>query len=347
MEAKGCCFAAEDPRGRSARLIQKDRITQHQFKSRRRYEAIEKRETELANAKATNTWLKLEVAYLQQRLQHWDAWWDSFQQSSARDADILSQELSPQLGNDPFTGTDAATTFENAAQHCCDPPRTVSEQLEAEGSEWCEHIVWTTPSSGTPKEKSSNEVVNVNKRVNEAADEECTLVGAPAALDTALIYSDEEISGICDALVGPLARELQLFDNMTDFPLRLASDGAKHCLGKLLRDVCTKVVPLTSELQTRRNVIEKALASRAMRNQNADARNDSKTSAQQVPIGVAIGRRVRLNDPDLMPKYRNKVATVTAWSSSVNKWVVQWPETDNHTQSFYSTMELEELGSFL
>ena len=67
-------------------------------------------------------------------------------------------------------------------------------------------------------------------------------------MDKALIYSDGELAAICDALVGPLARELQMFDSLEEMPRKLASDGAKHCLGKLLRDVCTKVMPLTSVL---------------------------------------------------------------------------------------------------
>ena len=80
-------------------------------------------------------------------------------------------------------------------------------------------------------------------------------------MDKALIYSDGELAAICDALVGPLARELQMFDSLEEMPRKLASDGAKHCLGKLLRDVCTKVVPLTSVFQMRRDVVKTVMTS--------------------------------------------------------------------------------------
>ena len=95
----------------------------------------------------------------------------------------------------------------------------------------------------------------------------CILVGGPAALDAALIYSDEEAATICDALVAPLAREIRMFDHLEEFPRKLASDGAKHGLGKLLRDICAKVVPLTSVLQTRREIVEKEMTSIGRRRQ--------------------------------------------------------------------------------
>jgi len=103
--------------------------------------------------------------------------------------------------------------------------------------------------------------VSIVPRDDERQGDACIVVGGPPALDEALIYSDEEVATICDALVAPLAREIHMFDHLEEFPRKLTSDGAKHGLGKLLRDICAKIVPLTPVLQARREFVRKEMAS--------------------------------------------------------------------------------------
>ena len=67
--------AAESPRGRSAHLVRGTVGSQHQFKSRRCYEAIERRETVLAKARIENSALQLDNKYLLEQIASWESWW--------------------------------------------------------------------------------------------------------------------------------------------------------------------------------------------------------------------------------------------------------------------------------
>ena len=267
--------AAEDPRGRSARLVQKERITQHHFKSRHRYEAIEKREMELADARIQNTMLKLEVAHLHQKLKHWDSWWVDFQMSPMHATSHVMTDVALQCCSDPHKCEVEATTEKRMTEECLDGrvhPLLVHETCTAQetalgpvaGQEdgWSEHIVCTAPSSGKPKFETdaATPCADASVAIAEDCRIACKVTGGPPALDTTLIYSDEEISLICDALIGPLAKEINRFEQVEELPVKIVADGAKHGFGKLLRDVCSKIVPLTSVLEMRRNTVHKFFA---------------------------------------------------------------------------------------
>ena len=68
---------AEDPRGRSAYRVTSAHFSQHQFKSLRRYQAIEKREADCANLKVQNIVLQCGNQRLQQQVHDWVMWWHS------------------------------------------------------------------------------------------------------------------------------------------------------------------------------------------------------------------------------------------------------------------------------
>ena len=134
--------------------------------------------------------------------------------------------------------------------------------VAANEHDWCDHIVLALPLSDSSKRDSNTASPDANVvEIPISPGSTCELIGAPAALDAALIYTDEEISLICDALIGPLAKEIHKFDRITELPAQLVSDGAKHGLGKLLRYVCAKVVPLTRVLQMRRETVQKLMDS--------------------------------------------------------------------------------------
>jgi len=71
--------AAEDPRGRSAhtgsKLCEMSTISQHRFRSNRRFQTIERREAAIARVKLQNLELQCECAHLRQQIINWETWW--------------------------------------------------------------------------------------------------------------------------------------------------------------------------------------------------------------------------------------------------------------------------------
>ena len=59
----------------------------------------------------------------------------------------------------------------------------------------------------------------------------------------------------------PFLDPFVLATTSTSLEQGLVSDGAKHGLGKFLRDVCSKVVPLIRVLEMRRDTVQKHLVS--------------------------------------------------------------------------------------
>ena len=85
----------------------------------------------------------------------------------------------------------------------------------------------------------------------------CSISGGPPSLDSVLIYTREETSRICDALVEPLANAIHSFDDVDSLLSRSSSvTDAEVSLGTLLRDFCSKVVPLTVALDAKRQAAE-------------------------------------------------------------------------------------------
>jgi len=106
----------------------------------------------------------------------------------------------------------------------------------------------------------------------------CELRGGPISLHTEAIYTKTEMSTICEALVAPLAREIHALDDLeylesmasADVPVNISS-SAECTLGGLLHDVCSKVVPLTSALQAKRQAAHRVVDSiRARRHSSGD-----------------------------------------------------------------------------
>ena len=86
------------------------------------------------------------------------------------------------------------------------------------------------------------------------------LWGGRSSLDNGPVYNLAEMSTICDALIGPLAREIHSFDD-PDHIMSLACSRAgksdSFSFGSLLHDICAKVVPLTIASETKRQIVHK------------------------------------------------------------------------------------------
>ena len=71
----GLAVRAEDPRGNSAHIASTKSESQHQFKSRRRYEAIEKGEAALTKLQEKTNLLSWQLAQVRKELSSWESWW--------------------------------------------------------------------------------------------------------------------------------------------------------------------------------------------------------------------------------------------------------------------------------
>ena len=80
----------------------------------------------------------------------------------------------------------------------------------------------------------------------------CSISGGPSSLDSVLVYTKTEMGRICDALVEPLANAIHSLDDV-DSLLSCSSSvaDAEISLGTLLRDICSKFVPLTVALDAK------------------------------------------------------------------------------------------------
>ena len=98
----------------------------------------------------------------------------------------------------------------------------------------------------------------------------CCISGGPLSLDSVLVYTKEEIGTICDALVEPLANAIHSLDDI-DSLLSCSSSvaDAEVSLGTLLRDICSKFVPLTVALDAKRQAAEQFRARHAGRMQTS------------------------------------------------------------------------------
>ena len=68
-QGPGNAKSAEGPRGGSAHLKDCNKLSQHWFRSQRRYAAIQARELELEKSRSENVKLKLERSQLLQKVQ--------------------------------------------------------------------------------------------------------------------------------------------------------------------------------------------------------------------------------------------------------------------------------------
>ena len=179
------------------------------------------------------------------------------------------------------------------------------------------------------------------------ANRKCVLVGGPPALDTALVYTSGEVAKICDALVEPLAKEMHCLEELDVLLGNLAPKSSTHTLGGLLQDICTKVVPLTAVLQERRDIVHRLRQEHLHPNgtQASACKVEAPQSHAAAPgIDFTIGQRLRIKDPDLLPKFRREVATLVHWSSPLQKWCAQW-DSDRSTTVFYTHEELVDFGT--
>jgi len=112
-----CQFAsAEDPRGRSA-LIAAATLTQHHFKSQRRYAAIQRHEAELAGIRQDNIKLQGEVHRLKKQLLSWERWWAG---DYMRVSFMLRGEDGPEQEHGQASDVqmgEAATSRDDAGEH--------------------------------------------------------------------------------------------------------------------------------------------------------------------------------------------------------------------------------------
>jgi len=85
----------------------------------------------------------------------------------------------------------------------------------------------------------------------------CSVSGGPSSLDSVPIYTKEEMGRICDALVEPLAIAMHSLDDIDALLASSApSTDAEFSLGFLLRDICSKIVPLTMALDAKQQAAE-------------------------------------------------------------------------------------------
>ena len=98
----------------------------------------------------------------------------------------------------------------------------------------------------------------------------CFITGGPLSLDSVLVYTKEEMGRICDALVEPLANAIHSLDDI-DSLLSCSSSvaDAEVSLGALLRDICSKFVPLTAALDAKQQAAEQFRARHAGRMQTS------------------------------------------------------------------------------
>ena len=94
----------------------------------------------------------------------------------------------------------------------------------------------------------------------------CSISGGPPSLDSVLVYTRREAGRICDALVEPLANAIHSLDDVDNLLSCCSSFAdAEVSLGALLRDFCSKVVPLTVALDAKRQAAEQISAQYAGR----------------------------------------------------------------------------------
>ena len=84
----------------------------------------------------------------------------------------------------------------------------------------------------------------------------CVIMGGPSALDAVPVYTREELTKVCDALVEPLAKAIHGCMDVGSLFESSALEVEQFSLGCLLRDICSKVVPLTVVLEQRRQTID-------------------------------------------------------------------------------------------
>jgi hypothetical protein len=84
----------------------------------------------------------------------------------------------------------------------------------------------------------------------------CVIMGGPSALDSVPVYTREELANVCDALVEPLANAIHGCMDAGSLLARSRPEVEQFSLGCLLRDICSKVVPLTVVLEQRRQTID-------------------------------------------------------------------------------------------
>ena len=94
----------------------------------------------------------------------------------------------------------------------------------------------------------------------DIVEEECVIMGGPPGLDARPVYTRGQLTSIFDALIEPLAIAIHgCTDGSIDVE-RLIEDSTseveKFSLGSLLRDICSKVVPLTAALDAKQLAID-------------------------------------------------------------------------------------------
>ena len=261
-----------------------ERQSQHKFRTNRHIEAATRKDSQIFQLQMDKLSLSSRISELNHQKQvlsseftEWRTWWEHGAHHETVLHELLSRHDPPECCSIDQGGDFKASSMEVAKRDGrhddCVHPLPVHETraaqdvalgpVAAQEDDWRQHIVWTLPSSGKQKlDQSRAGPTAKDLEAPDARGSSCELVGGPSAMDTELIYTDEEMSQICDALVSPLAREMHMSDNMEELPVKVFSDGAKHGLGKLLRDICCKVVPLTRVLEMRRDTVQKHMVRR-------------------------------------------------------------------------------------
>ena len=88
-------------------------------------------------------------------------------------------------------------------------------------------------------------------------EDPCVIIGGPSGLESMPVYTREELTIVCDALVEPLAKAIHGLADVGNLFAGSAPVVEKFSLGGLLRDICSKVVPLTAVLEARQRTIDK------------------------------------------------------------------------------------------
>ena len=118
--------------------------------------------------------------------------------------------------------------------------------------------------------------------------ETCVVSGCPPGLDTP-VYTKDDMSKICDALVEPLATAIHSLDDID--ALLACSDtaaSAEFSLGSLLRDVCAKVVPLTTVLEAKQQAAERFRRKHGAQTQQRSKEEESSSTVESNDFATPV-----------------------------------------------------------
>lgn len=281
--------------------------SQHKFRTNRHIEAATRKDGQIfqlqmdkLNQSSRIAELNCQLQVLTSELTQWQTWWEHSADHEAVLHELLTPHVPPksrsaQQGSEFDAISMAVKTQECLDDNCVHPlpvqvTRTAQDfalgPVAAQEHDWRDHIVWTLPSSGSPKsslECSKTAATQVHFLVGPVGSAQhpsgsgtgassdqlcsgepctldeapCVIIGGPSGLESMPVYTREELTIVCDALVEPLAKAIHGLADVGNLFAGSAPVVEKFSLGGLLRDICSKVVPLTAVLEARQRTIDK------------------------------------------------------------------------------------------